>query len=88
MHAYQALAVEYVHQNRDVKHLNCIGHNEESFQETNLSWVPRWDITVTTSVEIAFMHSPLRSRNLLVPEPSMIGTSTVRVHSVILDELV
>lgn len=83
---YYDFGEKYLTLTQDMDVLNCVQHDEISFASQNASWVPQWDLSITSSMRYLLRRNPrLTSQTGSIGEPIVLQNSMLKLRGVVFD---
>jgi hypothetical protein len=85
---YHDFAVSWLVKTQDLGLLSAIEHDEDSLQSSIPTWVPRWDVTLSSNYYGLFSSGFDTSKNLPVTLPDLITEGELKLTGVIFDTVI
>jgi hypothetical protein len=85
---YHDFAVSWLTKTQDLRLLSAIEHREDTLQSNIPTWVPRWDVTLSTNYYGLFSPNYDASKGLPVTAPDLATEDELRVTGIIFDTII
>ncbi|KAF1917621.1 heterokaryon incompatibility protein [Ampelomyces quisqualis] len=85
---YHDLAVSWLTKTQDLMLLSAIEHHEESLRSPLPSWVPRWDVTLSTNYYGLFSSGFDASAGFPITAPDLTTENELKVTGVVFDHII
>ena len=85
---YHDFAVSWLTKTQDLRLLSAVEHHEHTLQDEVPSWVPRWDVTLSTNYYGLFSTGFDAAKNLPTITPDLTIEGELRITGVVFDAIV